>query len=88
MFAKPYVAKIRQFAPDKVAELTQSKTPLEREVRFPMKSKRAITVLFNGAGGLLMLLLLSIFHSKWILQKNYSAVKITGNGCREARKRV
>ena len=62
MFAKPYVAKIRQFAPDKVAELTQSKTLMGREVRFPMKSKRALTVLFNGAGRFLMLPLLRNYY--------------------------
>ena len=72
------VAKIRQFAPDKVAELTQSKTPLGREVLFPMKSKRALTVLFNGAGDLLMLPLLLMIAT--VTFNKYSAVKITGNG--------
>ena len=41
---------------------------------FP-KNSRALTVLFNGAGWFLKLLLLSIFHSKWILSKTTALSK-------------
>jgi len=62
-----------------------SKLPLTRlHETFALnpKNSRALTVLFNGAGWILKLLLPAIIIANGYFKKKYSVVKITGNGRR------